>query len=193
MGASEPLDALCPQRTALYGPMPVKTETFRELWAPLVHTHFGGNSYGPIIGPYLFLGKFVWTNAPESSSQVSPYTGIGPWKAILVYFLSSLRARTAKTFICTKSGVSADSRKSTKKGAKPHFLGTFYTYFAQKVQFCARLVLFLESVEAPLFVQINVFAVRALRLDGKYTRLFPVPRQVITLRNLIPTNLKVYC
>ena len=37
-------------------------------------------------------------------------------------FLWSLRARTAKTFICTKSGVSADSRKSTKKCAKPHFL-----------------------------------------------------------------------
>ena len=48
----------------------------------LVHTNFGGNSYGPIIGPYLFLGKFVWTNGPESSSKVSPHTGIGPWIAI---------------------------------------------------------------------------------------------------------------
>ena len=56
--------------------------TFRELWAPLVHTNFGGNSHGPIIGPYLFLGKFRWTNDPESSSRVSPYTGIGPWMAI---------------------------------------------------------------------------------------------------------------
>ena len=47
------------QRRALYGPMPVKTETFRELRAPfnLVHTNFEGNSYGPIIGPYLFLGE----------------------------------------------------------------------------------------------------------------------------------------
>ena len=25
-----------------------------------------------IIGPYLFLGKFVWTNGPESSSKVPP-------------------------------------------------------------------------------------------------------------------------
>ena len=58
--------------------MPVETETFRELWAPLVHINFGGNSYGPIIGPYLFLEKFVWTNGPESSPKVSPYTGIGP-------------------------------------------------------------------------------------------------------------------
>ena len=44
-------------------------------------TNFGGNSYGPIIGPYPFLGKVVWTNGPESSSKVSPYTGIGPWMA----------------------------------------------------------------------------------------------------------------
>ena len=39
-----------------------------------------------------------------------------------VYFVSSLRAQTAKTLICTKSGVSADPRKSTKKCGKPHFL-----------------------------------------------------------------------
>ena len=57
---------LLKQASALYGPIPVKTETFRELWAPLVHTNFGGNSYGPIIGP------FIWTNGPESSSKVSP-------------------------------------------------------------------------------------------------------------------------
>ena len=62
--------------------MPVKTETFGELWAPLFHTNFRGNSHGPIIGPYLFLGKFVWTHAPENSSKVSPYTGIGPWMAL---------------------------------------------------------------------------------------------------------------
>ena len=57
-------------------------ETLEELSGPLVHTNFGGNSYGPIIGPYLFLGKFLWTNGPESSSKVSPYTGIGPWMAL---------------------------------------------------------------------------------------------------------------
>ena len=35
-----------------------KTETFRELWAPLVHTNsHRGNSYGPIIGPYEFPGE----------------------------------------------------------------------------------------------------------------------------------------
>ena len=68
--------------------MPVKTETLEKLWAPLVHTNFRGNSYGPIIGPYLFLGKFVWTNGPESFFKVSPYTGIGPWMALpsVLYF-----------------------------------------------------------------------------------------------------------
>ena len=48
----------------------------------MVPTNFGGNSFGPIIGPYLFLAKFVWTNGPESSSKVSPYIGIGPWMAL---------------------------------------------------------------------------------------------------------------
>ena len=28
------------------------------------------------------VGKFIWTNGPESSSKVSPYTGIGPWMAL---------------------------------------------------------------------------------------------------------------
>ena len=75
------------------GPIPVKTETSRELWVPLVHTNFGGNSYGPITGPYEFLGKFVWTNGSESSSKVSPYTGIGPWMALLSQTFSGSHAR----------------------------------------------------------------------------------------------------
>ena len=37
-----------------------------------------------MIGPYLFLGKFAWTNGPESSSKVSPCTGVGPWMALEV-------------------------------------------------------------------------------------------------------------
>ena len=40
----------------------------------------------------------------------------------LVYFLSSLRAQTAKTLICRESGVSTDYRKSAKNCGKPHFL-----------------------------------------------------------------------
>ena len=60
------------QGRPLYGPILVKTETFRELWAPLVHTSFGENSYGPIIGPYLFLGNLVWTNGPESCLKFPP-------------------------------------------------------------------------------------------------------------------------
>ena len=41
------------------------SENFECHWSIL-----RGNSYGPIIGPYLFLGKFVWTSGPESSSKV---------------------------------------------------------------------------------------------------------------------------
>ena len=88
----------------------------------------------------------------------------------LAYFRSSLRAQTAKTLICTKSGVSADSRKSAKKCGKPHFLRK------KCAPFCAKSAVFRtfwrsfwESAETPLFVQINVFAVWALRLDQKYT------------------------
>ena len=86
----------------------------------------------------------------------------------IVYFLSSLRGQTAKTLICTKSGVSADSRKSAEKCAK-----SAEKKSAQKVRFSALFAhfsaLFLESAETPLFVQINVFAVWPLRLDRKYT------------------------
>ena len=94
-------------------------------------------------------------------------------RLVLVYFRSSLRAQTAKTLtsICTKSGVSADSRKSAKKCGKPPFCVKKCALFTQKVRFSALLALFLESAETPLFVQINVFAVWALRLDRKYTRL----------------------
>ena len=55
------------------------SENFEHHWPIQI---LGGNSYGPIIGPYLFLGNFVWINGPESSSKVSPYTGIGPWTAL---------------------------------------------------------------------------------------------------------------
>ena len=94
-----------------------------------------------------------------------------------MYFLSSLRGQTAKTLICTKSGVSADSRKSAKKCRKvwktQHNYAVFCALFAQKVRFSALrhfLALFLESAETPLFVQINVFPVWPLRLDRKYTK-----------------------
>ena len=42
-------------------------------------------------------------------------------------FLSSLKDQTAKRLICTKGGVSANSRKSATKCVKPHVLRTFYT------------------------------------------------------------------
>ena len=54
------------------------SENFERHWS----IPFPGNSYGPIIGPYLFLGKFVWTNGPGSSCKVSPYAGMGLWMAL---------------------------------------------------------------------------------------------------------------
>ena len=83
----------------------------------------------------------------------------------------------AKTSICTKSGVSADSRKSAEKCGKvqrtalfAHFLYTFCAKSAVLRTFPHFSALFLESAETPLFVQINVFAIWPLRLDRKYTR-----------------------
>ena len=86
------------QERALCGPTPVSrpklSENFEGHWSITFSwgnfiwtTHWsipftGEISYGPLIGPYLFLGKFIWTNGPESSSKVSPYTGIGPWMAL---------------------------------------------------------------------------------------------------------------
>ena len=96
----------------------------------------------------------------------------------LVYFRSSLRAQTAKTLVCTKSGVSADSRKSAKKCGKPHFYRKKCALLCKKCGFPRFLALFLESAETPLFVQINVFAVWALRLDRKYTRINGNKRRV---------------
>ena len=148
-----------------------------------------------------------------------------------MYFLSSLSSRTAKTLInLHKKWGFRRFQKERQTCAKPHFLRTFYTLFAQKVRFCALLcaerapnvrktalfahflhtfctknavlrtfcaqkerqtcakphflhtfctksavlrtfcALFLESAATPLFVQINVFAVRALRLDRRYTQ-----------------------
>ena len=58
------------------------------------------------------------------------------------------------------------------------FLHTFCAS-PQKCGFPHFLALFLESVETPIFVQINVYAVRALRLDRKYITLLSwgVPSQ----------------
>ena len=85
----------------------------------------------------------------------------------VVYFLSSLRAQTAKTLICPKSGFrrfQKECHKVRKTALSVHFLHT-------KRGFLHFLALFLESAETPLFGQINVFAVWALRLDRQYTTL----------------------
>ena len=67
----------------------------------------------------------------------------------VVYFLSSLRAQTAKTLICAKKGgVPLDSRKSAKsadKCRKPHFLHKSAKKKKKRCGFPHFLALFLES------------------------------------------------
>ena len=67
---------------AIHGPIPVQGETLEELSGPLVHTNFPRKRYGPMIGPYEFPPKFVWTNGTPSSVKVSVLTGIGPYSAL---------------------------------------------------------------------------------------------------------------
>ena len=63
------------QGRALYGPIPVKTETFRELRAPLVHTSFGGNSYGPTIRPWMaILVTLLHSHRPPPGQPDRPPT-----------------------------------------------------------------------------------------------------------------------
>ena len=56
---------------------------------------------------------------------------LGPIEGNTLCFLPSLRARTAKTLICRKSGASADSRKRRKTALFAHFCALF----TQKVWF----------------------------------------------------------
>ena len=79
-----------------------------------------------------FLPRKVQRRMGKHSFMESPFP---PTISTVVYFLSSLRAQTAKTLICTKSGVSADSRKMHKKRGEPHFLRIFYWGFP-KDGFC---------------------------------------------------------
>ena len=117
--------------------------------------------------------------APRASAPVVVKSGVEtipkfrdrkkryPKELVFMYFQSSLRARTAKTLICTKSGglrrFQKEHQRVRKTALFAHFLHTFGTKSV--------VLLFLESAEPPLFVQINVFAVQALRLDWKYTKL----------------------
>ena len=75
-----------------------------------------------------------------------------------------------KTLICTESVVSADSRKSAKKCGKVWKTAPFCVKCAKSAGRRAFWHSFWKIGGNPtFFVQINVFAVWALRLDGKYT------------------------
>ena len=62
-------------------------------------------------------------------------------------------------------------QKERQKTENRTFCAKSAHFLCKKCAFLYFLALFLESAETPLFVQINVFAVWALRLDRKYTTL----------------------
>ena len=98
--------------------------------------------------------RLNWLKRGGNCQTLSKAGGNIKWNW-LVHFLSSLSAQSAKTFICTKSWVSSDSRKSVNR--------TFSEALCtQKLRFSALLALFLESTETLLFVQIDVLAVWAV-------------------------------
>ena len=57
-------------------------KTLEKLSGPLAHTNFPRKRYGPMIGPYQFPPKLVWTNGTQSSLKVSVLTSIGPQSAL---------------------------------------------------------------------------------------------------------------
>ena len=78
------------------------------------------------------------------------------------------------------------------KNAENRTFCALFTYFLRKK--CGKphfLALLLGSAETPLFVQINVFAVWALRLDRKYTILGPFgPRASVLSMHTMHKKLK---
>ena len=62
-----------------YRSRPKLSENFEHHWSIPIS---GGNSYGPIIGPYLFLGNSYGPMVLKVLQKVSPYTGNGPWMAL---------------------------------------------------------------------------------------------------------------
>ena len=75
-----PIPVLVPEKAGKSHPWTNASvgETLEELSGPLVHTNFPRKGYGPMIAPYEFPPKLVWTNGAQSSLKVSVLTGIGP-------------------------------------------------------------------------------------------------------------------
>ena len=90
-----------------------------------------------------------------------------------VYFLSSLRAQTAKILICTKSGVAADPRKIDcqkvrKTSPSAQKVRTFY---AKSAVFRTSWHSFWDRRKPHFLCRLMFVVVWALRLDRKYTKL----------------------
>ena len=86
----------------------------------------------------------------------------------LVYFLSSLRAQTAKTLIRTKSWVSADPRKSAKKCGKPRFL---HKKYVKTLSFFS--LVFSKIPRKTSKTPRNFLPLRALKNPGKWAENTP--------------------
>ena len=151
------------ETSSLFGRGP---ESPKIVWVALEQETFLGLS-GPcpkrVLAPSLIGFR--------GNSGVRPCTRqSGPQRihiAELVYFLSSLKAQTAKTFIdLHKKWFPPIPEKVRKKSENRTLCALFY---AKKSGFEHFFALFLESAETPLFVQINVLAVWTLMLDRKYT------------------------
>ena len=91
-----------------------------------------------MVFPLHCMGRISYReeNPNNQGKQGQGCAHVNVWvHTCVVYFLSSLRGQTAKTLICTKSGVSADFRKSA----------LFAHFFAQKVRFSALFGTFRHS------------------------------------------------
>ena len=80
-GSSGQFRSAEPEKSTLWTNTGVGQNFQRDLGAIGLHEFQGKFIW--TNGPFaLFSGKFVWTNGAESSSKVSPETGIGPWMAL---------------------------------------------------------------------------------------------------------------
>ena len=76
-------------------------KNFKDHWS----YEFPRKRYGPMIGPYEFPPKLVWTNGAQSSLKVSVLTGVvAPYCAIPRDYLSDTPLLRAMGFLVSQHG-----------------------------------------------------------------------------------------
>ena len=100
------------QRRALYGPIPMWTRTFGEIWKPLVHANFRGSSYGPMAplpcfqensyGPMAlkvrqkfplrlaFVHRWLFPVIPPNDKRKGAFTTADLQGRVVLFFFSNL-------------------------------------------------------------------------------------------------------